>query len=100
MTETETRSILMDEGTFSPEFLRLESEPWISFYRAGETIREMRKGLAYQASTGAEAHRWDEEAASRMNDEGCPNQYTTTLPAATGPSRIGGRLHLVGSPIF
>ena len=40
------------------------------------------------------------ESASRMDEEGCSNKRTATLPDATGYSGIGGRLHLVGSPIF
>ena len=37
----ETR--LIEEGALLPESVRSESEPWTSFYMAGETIRELRK---------------------------------------------------------
>ncbi len=37
----ETR--LIEEGALLPEFLRFESEPWTTFYMAGEIIRELRK---------------------------------------------------------
>ena len=40
------------------------------------------------------------ESSSRMDEEGCSNKRAATLPDATGYSGIGGRLHLVGSPIF
>jgi hypothetical protein len=36
---------LIEEGTLLPEFLRFESEPWTSFYMAGEMIRELRMTL-------------------------------------------------------
>jgi hypothetical protein len=40
------------------------------------------------------------ESSSRMDEEGCSNKRTATLPDATGYSGIGGRLHLMRSPIF
>jgi len=36
---------LIEEGALLPESLRFESEPWTSFYIAGEIIRESRKAL-------------------------------------------------------
>jgi hypothetical protein len=39
----ETR--LIEEGALLPESVRFESEPWTSFYIAGEIIRESRKAL-------------------------------------------------------
>ncbi len=36
-------SRLIEEGPLLPEFVRFESEPWASFYMAGEIIRELRK---------------------------------------------------------
>ncbi len=101
-----TGTILIEEGALIPESLRFESEPWTFFYMAGEIIRELEKALENKASTGAKApdrpedDRGDEEASSRMDDEGCLNERIVTLPDATGYSRIGGRLLLVGSPIF
>ncbi len=98
-------TMLIEEDAFLAESLRFESEPWTFFYRAGEIIRELRNAPKNKAGTGAapqrpENHRRDEEASLRMDDEGCPNERTATLPDATRYPRIGGRLHLVGSPIF
>jgi hypothetical protein len=101
-----TGTMLIEEDAFLAESLRLESEPWTSFYMAGEIVRELRKAPKNRASTGARAprrpedHRRDEQAPSRMDDEGRPNERSATLRDATGCSGIGGRLHLVGSPIF
>ena len=39
----ETR--LIEEGALLPASLRFESEPWTSFYMAGEIIRESREAL-------------------------------------------------------
>jgi len=36
---------LIEEGALLLESLRFESEPWTSFYIAGEIIRESRKAL-------------------------------------------------------
>ena len=36
---------LIEEGALLPESVRFESEPWTSFYIAGEIIRESRKTL-------------------------------------------------------
>jgi hypothetical protein len=36
---------LIEEGTLLPKSGRFESEPWTSFYMAGEIIRELRKAL-------------------------------------------------------
>ena len=44
--------------------------------------------------------RRDEEARSRMDAEGYPNEPAAALPDATGHTGVGGRLLLVGSPIF
>jgi len=114
MSDTiKTETTLIENGALVPESLQLESEPWTSFYMAGESVREFRNALENKASTGAKAtsdgspkaperpedDRRDEETSSRMDDEGCLNERTSTLADATGYSRIGGRLHLVGSPI-
>jgi hypothetical protein len=50
-----TGTMLIEEGALLPESLRLENEPWTFFYKAGEIIRELRKGLENKASTGAKA---------------------------------------------
>ncbi len=50
-----TGTMLIEEGALLPESLRFESEPWTSFYTAGEMIRELRKALENKASTGAKA---------------------------------------------
>jgi len=78
--------------------MEYEGLPWTLFYRAGEIIRELRKGLEYEAGKGAEVDRWDEEALSRLGDEGCPNH--PTRPHVDEYCGVGGRLLLVGSPIF
>lgn len=36
-----------------------------------------------------QGQRTDEEASSRMYDEGCPNEGTSTIPGATGCSEQG-----------
>ena len=101
-----TGTMLIEEGGLLSESLRFESEPWTSFYMAGEMIREVRRTQENEASTGAKAperpedHRRDEGTSSRMDEEGCSNERTATLPAATGYSGMGERLLLVGSPIF
>ena len=114
MENTINTGTMLIEDALLPESLRFESEPWIFFYMTGEIIRELRKALRNKVSTGAKAtsgdcpkaperpegDRRDEEASSRMDDEGYLNERTATLPNATGYSRIGGRLVLVGSPIF
>jgi hypothetical protein len=38
-----TRTRRIKEGALLPEPMRFESEPWTSFYMAGEIIRELRK---------------------------------------------------------
>ncbi len=50
-----TGTMLIEEGALLPESLRFESEPWPFFYRAGEIIRELRKGLENKAGTRAKA---------------------------------------------
>ena len=56
MTDTiNTGTTLIEEGTLMPESLRYENEPWTSFYRAGEIIRELQKAPESKASTGAKA---------------------------------------------
>ncbi len=86
-----TGTMLIEAGALMPESLRFESEPWTPFYVAGEIIRELRKAPENKASTGA-------KAPERLEDH--RRERTATLPDATGYSRIGGRLLLVGSPIF
>ena len=41
----DAETMLIEEGALLPESLRFESEPWTSFYIAGEIIRESRKAL-------------------------------------------------------
>ncbi len=50
-----TGTILIEEGSLLPESLQCESEPWTSFYRAGETIRELRKAVESEATAGVKA---------------------------------------------
>jgi hypothetical protein len=40
-----TGTSLIAESTLLPQSVRFESEPWTSFYVAGEIIRELRKVL-------------------------------------------------------
>ena len=54
-----TGTMLIEEGGLLSESLRFESEPWTSFYMAGEIIREVRKASGKQskyASEGNTAH--------------------------------------------
>ena len=70
----------IEVATLLPESVLFESEPWTSFYMTDEIVREFRKGLEGKARTGRNAperlenHCLDEEASSRMDDEGCPNE--------------------------
>ena len=61
MTDTiNAGTILIEEGALLSQSLRFEGEPWAFFYRAGETIRELRKALVNEASAGAnERPRYD-----------------------------------------
>jgi hypothetical protein len=43
--QTDAGTRLIEEGPLLPESVRSESEPWTSFYMAGEIIRELRKAL-------------------------------------------------------
>ena len=43
-----TGTRLIEEGALLPESERSESEPWTSFYMAGEIIRELRKAHGKQ----------------------------------------------------
>ncbi len=91
-----TGTMLIDEGALIPGSLRVGSEPWTFFYMAAENIRKLRKALENKASTEAKAperpedDRRGEQASARMDDEGCLNKRTATLPGARGYSRIGG----------
>jgi len=54
-----TGTMLIEEGALLSESLRFESEPWTSFYMAGEIIREVRKASGKQSkyeSEGNTAH--------------------------------------------
>ena len=55
MDAINTRTIPIEEGSPLPESLQCESEPWTSFYRAGETIRELRKAVESEATAGVKA---------------------------------------------
>jgi hypothetical protein len=48
--KTETMNI--EEGKFMPESLQFESEPWTTFYMAGEIIRESRKASGKRSKYG------------------------------------------------
>jgi NifU-like N terminal domain len=64
-----TTTMLIEEGTLLPESLRFESEPWTSFYMAGEIIRESRKASGKRSryeSEGNVAH--SDKVIDRCND--------------------------------
>jgi hypothetical protein len=140
-----TGTTLIEEGTRMLESLQFESEPWTSFYMAGEIIRESRKASGKQNKYGSEGdkahagnvidhddHPRDVEevefktfgcgsaiASSSLANEWVKGKTSrkhwpsrtrissarvafprANLLDATRYSRIGGRLHLVGSSIF
>ena len=69
------------------------------------TWMRLAQGLEIEAGVGEapeppDEHRRDDEARLRMDAEGYPNEPAPTLPDAIGHSGVGGRLLLVGSPIF
>jgi len=41
----------IEEGAFLPQSERFESEPWTSFYMAGEIIRELRKTQEFKRAS-------------------------------------------------
>jgi hypothetical protein len=56
-----------------------EWQPWTSFYRLGEAIRERRKRTTTAAKNAPVAPTFDSpfrdhQAESRMTGEGCPNE--------------------------
>src|SRR5712691_10124025 len=74
---------------------RTDAATWMRLVQALES-----EGCAGEASEAPDDHRRDEEARSRMDAEGYPNEPSATPPDAIGHSGVGGRLLLVGSPIF
>ena len=57
MTDTiKTGTMLIEEGALMPESLQFESEPWTTFYTAGEIIRELRKASGKQSKYGSEGN--------------------------------------------
>jgi len=74
---------------------RTEAATWMRVVQALESEEGTR-----EAPELPDDHRRYEEAQSRMDAEGCPNEPAATLPDAIGHSGVGGRLLLVGSPIF
>jgi hypothetical protein len=82
MTDTiKAGSTLIEEGAPLLESVSFESKAWTSFYMAGETIRQLRRGLGMEAVAPErpEDYRLDEEASSRMDDEGCLNKRAATV---------------------
>lgn len=71
--------IQIEQGIFRQCLWPPESQPWTLFYQIGDIIRERRGAPKDGAGTNTEAPQWrgaycrEEEAGSRMVDEGCPN---------------------------
>ena len=67
------------KGAVLPDVMGFENEPWAFFHTAGGFVRGMKKAVESNASWGAKSFELfndllcDEEASSRMEDEGCPN---------------------------
>jgi hypothetical protein len=74
---------------------RTEATTWMRMAQGMESEEGARK-----APEPPDDHGRDEEARLRMDAEGYPNEPAATLPDAIGHSGVGGRLLLVGSPIF
>ena len=66
-----TGTILIEEGAILPESLRFESEPWTSFYMAGEMIRELRNGRKMTAATKKPRREWRMKAVSTNVPQPC-----------------------------
>lgn len=102
----ETGIVRIEAGNSSPESVRLESEPWASFYKAGETVRELRRSLHTETIAGpcapeqSERQRLDEDGASRMDAEGCPNSRGETRADAEWSSAIRERPPRAVSMVF
>jgi hypothetical protein len=63
---------------------RTEAATWMRAVQMRES-----EGVAGEASKPPDDHRQDEEACSRMDDEGYPNEHAATMPDAIGHSRVG-----------
>jgi hypothetical protein len=74
---------------------RTEAATWMKLAQALESEEG-----AGEAPEAPDDHRRDEADRSRMDAEGYPYDPAATLPEAIGNSGVGGRLLLVGSPIF
>jgi hypothetical protein len=74
---------------------RTEAATWMRVVEALEG-----GGFAGEAPKPPDDHRRGVEARSPTDAEGYPNEPAATLPDAIGHSGVGGRLLLVGSPIF
>jgi hypothetical protein len=74
---------------------RAEAATWMRDVQSLESEEGAR-----EAPEPPDDHLRDEEARSRMDAEGYPNEPAASLPEAIEHSGVGGRLLLVGSPIF
>ena len=74
---------------------RTEAATWMKLAQALESEEG-----AGEAPEPPDDHGRDGEARSRMDAEGYPNEPAAILPDAIGHCGVGGRLLLVGSPIF
>lgn len=88
------------QGVDLPESLPFVTDPWTSFYQASEIIRELHGPPKPSAPDRPEDAPCDEAASSRMDDDGCPPRRTNARPGPHRYSGMGGRLLLVGSPVF
>lgn len=88
------------QGVHAPEPSLFARDAWTCFYRAGEIIRELHGPPKPSAPDRSEDVPCDEAASSRMDDDGCPLRRTNARPGPHRYSGMGGRLLLVGSPVF
>ena len=66
-----TVGTLVEGDTLMPESLQIENEPWTSFYKAGEIIRELREASAKQSKYGSEGNRAHSDEVIDHHDQPC-----------------------------
>jgi hypothetical protein len=89
MTDTiKTGTMLIEEGTLTPESLRFEREPWAPFYRAGEIIRELRNASGKQSKHRSEGNMAHSNIVKRCEDGGMKDdRYQSSNPTQTSNCR-------------